>query len=225
MSLKERLKLARSAKGISQKDLAAKIGRNQSAIAALESGRNKESTNIATIAKVLDVDPVWLETGIGNMKIQKDCIAGSLDDAGISGFVQFKRVDLKATMGVGELNNYVQDEVHSIEVSKSWAFKNIGNISNHIAIMTATDNSMAPTIETGDLLFVNLSCKCHKEDGIYIIDTPKGWKIRRLQTMINGDLQIISDNKKYVTELIPMSKRKTINIFAKVQAAWSHQTL
>lgn len=72
MSLKERLKLARSAKGISQKDLAAKIGRNQSAIAALESGRNKESTNIATIAKVLDVDPVWLETGIGNMKIQKD---------------------------------------------------------------------------------------------------------------------------------------------------------
>ena len=91
--------------------------------------------------------------------------------------------------------------------------------------MTAIDNSMAPTIETGDLLFVNLSCNCHKEDGIYIIDTPKGWKIRRLQTMINGDLQIISDNKKYVTELIPMSKRKTINIFAKVQAAWSHQTL
>lgn len=148
-----------------------------------------------------------------------------MDDAEISGFVQFKRVDLKATMGVGEVNNYVQDEVHSIEVSKSWAFKNIENISNHIAIMTATDNSMAPTIETGDLLFVNLSCKCHKGDGIYIIDTHKGWKIRRLQTMINGDLQIISDNKKYVTELIPMSKRKTTIIFAEVQAAWSHQTL
>lgn len=225
MNLKERLKLARSAKGISQKDLAAKIGRNQSAIAALESGRNKESTNIATIAKVLDVDPVWLETGIGNMKTQKDYIASSFDKAEISGFVQFKQVDLKTTMGIGELNNYAQNEVQSIKVSESWALKKIGNISNHIAIMTATDNSLAPTIETGDLLFVNLSCKCHKGDGIYIIDTPKGLKIRHLQTMINGDLQIISDNKKYVTKLIPMSKRKTIIIFAKVQAAWSYQTL
>lgn len=94
--LNERLKKARLEKGISQKELATRIGRSQSAIAALESGRNKESTNIATIAQVLGVDPVWLETGNGQMKNAYKSDEMIYENQARNGYIQFKQIDLSA---------------------------------------------------------------------------------------------------------------------------------
>ena len=224
MGLKQRLKAARLNKGISQKDLAAKIGRNQSAIAALESGRNKESTNIATIAKVLGVDPVWLETGLGEMLPKKDGISDSAT-AAQDGYIQFKQINIKAAAGLGKFSDPAENDVRVIEVSEKWARKNIGNNFKDISIITASGDSMQPTFEDGDLLFVNVAIKHHRGDGVYVIDTPNGLRVKRLQTTISGDLKIISDNKKYDPELIPFSDLDTIHICGKVEAAWSLQVL
>lgn len=64
-TLQERLKFARAKKGLSQASLAKSIGKSQSSIAAIEAGRNKETTNIASLAMALGVNAVWLETGKG----------------------------------------------------------------------------------------------------------------------------------------------------------------
>ena len=66
-TLKDRLIYAREQKGISQEQLGKAINKSQSAIAALETERNQGSTNIAKIAEVLGVSPMWLETGQGEM--------------------------------------------------------------------------------------------------------------------------------------------------------------
>lgn len=66
-TLAERLKKIRNERGVSQAKLAKLTKQSQSAIAALESGRNQESTAIAKMAEVLGVSAIWLETGKGNV--------------------------------------------------------------------------------------------------------------------------------------------------------------
>lgn len=67
-TLQERLIHARKQKKMSQAELGAAIGKSQSSIAALETGRNKASTDIAKIANALGVSAIWLDTGQGEMR-------------------------------------------------------------------------------------------------------------------------------------------------------------
>lgn len=214
--LNERLKKARLEKGISQKELATRIGRSQSAIAALESGRNKESTNIATIAQVLGVDPVWLETGNGQMKNTYKSDEMIYENQARNGFIQFKKIDLFADS---------ENEIRLVEISEEWVRKNIGNDFKNTFIITAPDDSMYPTFSNGDLLFVNIAIKCHRGDGVYLIATPKSLLVKRIQATICGDLKIISDNKNYAQEIISPAKLKSIHIYGKIEAAFAFKTL
>ncbi|MBJ9709855.1 XRE family transcriptional regulator [Burkholderia gladioli] len=62
-TLADRLKEARSDKDLSQEELAALSGVSQSTIAHVESGRNKGSKHLLTLARALDVRPEWLGSG------------------------------------------------------------------------------------------------------------------------------------------------------------------
>ena len=214
--LNERLKKARLEKGISQKELATRIGRSQSAIAALESGRNKESTSIASIAQVLGVDPVWLETGNGQMKNAYKSDEMIYENQARNGFIQFKKIDLFADY---------ENEIRLVEISEKWVRKNIGNDFKNTFIITAPDDSMYPTFSNGDLLFVNIAIKCHRGDGVYLIATPKSLLVKRIQATICGDLKIISDNKNYAQEIISPAKLKSIHIYGKIEAAFAFKTM
>lgn len=214
--LNERLKKARLEKGISQKELATRIGRAQSAIAALESGRNKESTNIATIAQVLGVDPVWLETGNGQIKNVYKSDEMIYENQARNGYIQFKQIDLSADS---------ENEIRLVEISEEWVRKNIGDDFKNTFIITAPDDSMYPTFSNGDLLFVNIAIKCHRGDGVYLIATPKSLLVKRIQATICGDLKIISDNKNYAQEIISPAKLKSIHIYGKIEAAFAFKTL
>lgn len=65
-TLAERLKEARSDKGLSQTALAKLVGIGQATVASIENGRNRGSTYITKIARVLNVSPEWLADGIGD---------------------------------------------------------------------------------------------------------------------------------------------------------------
>jgi transcriptional regulator with XRE-family HTH domain len=63
--LKDRLKEARSEAKLTQQALGQRVGVPQSTIGALETGEHKTARNIAEIAAVLGVEPLWLSTGKG----------------------------------------------------------------------------------------------------------------------------------------------------------------
>jgi len=65
MSIGSRIREARKARGISQKELADKIGIRQPSLSQLETGESQGTTYLARIASVLGVNPLWLETGKG----------------------------------------------------------------------------------------------------------------------------------------------------------------
>jgi transcriptional regulator with XRE-family HTH domain len=66
--LASRLKKARADAGVSQAELAKRIGAGQSTIASIENGRNNGSGRLVDIAKALKVRREWLASGEGNMR-------------------------------------------------------------------------------------------------------------------------------------------------------------
>lgn len=69
-TLADRLKFALARKGISQSELARRIGIKPQAIQYLCSGRGHKSGYIAEIARELEIRPHWLATGQGPMEAE-----------------------------------------------------------------------------------------------------------------------------------------------------------
>ena len=67
MNLSERVKQARNHAGLTQKELADKVGIAQTAISQLESGKTQRSTYLFQIADACGVSAVWLAAGVGGM--------------------------------------------------------------------------------------------------------------------------------------------------------------
>jgi transcriptional regulator with XRE-family HTH domain len=78
MSIGSRIKETRKFRGMSQKDLAAKIGIKQPSLSELETGESTGTTYLARIASVLGVNPLWLETGKGSRDAADAPASGSM---------------------------------------------------------------------------------------------------------------------------------------------------
>ncbi len=65
-TLAQRLKLARTKRGMTQTALAKRAGVNQSDVSKVERGDVLKSTSITRLARELGVDAWWLETGEGD---------------------------------------------------------------------------------------------------------------------------------------------------------------
>ncbi|PIT10783.1 hypothetical protein BGI40_03740 [Snodgrassella communis] len=105
-----------------------------------------------------------------------------------------------------------------VEVSEKWARNNIGNNLKSISIITASGDSMQPTFNSGDWLFVDQAINFYEEDGVYVFMSSSGLKVKRLQKFVSGELKIISDNQKYKSEVLKDNELNSIKICGKVVA-------
>ncbi|MEZ1955341.1 MULTISPECIES: XRE family transcriptional regulator [Pseudomonas] len=67
MNYSQRLKAARKQSGLTQAGLARLVGIDQTSISNLERGKSQGSSHTVAIAKACGVNPLWLETGEGDM--------------------------------------------------------------------------------------------------------------------------------------------------------------
>ena len=68
MSIGKRVREARKEAGLTQKQLADKVGVSQAALSELENGDSYGTTRLAAMASVLNVSALWLETGRGQKR-------------------------------------------------------------------------------------------------------------------------------------------------------------
>jgi transcriptional regulator with XRE-family HTH domain len=66
MKIGQRIREARKAAGMTQDQLATKVGMKQNSISELEKGDSAGTTNVAKFAQALRVNALWLETGMGD---------------------------------------------------------------------------------------------------------------------------------------------------------------
>ncbi|MBF0339742.1 MAG: helix-turn-helix transcriptional regulator [Magnetococcales bacterium] len=68
-TLSDRVQAARKFAGLTQKQLADRVEISQTAVHKLECGRSRSSRRTVSIALTCGVDPIWLDTGRGEMSL------------------------------------------------------------------------------------------------------------------------------------------------------------
>jgi len=86
------------------------------------------------------------------------------------------------------------------------------NIKN-IEAINVTGDSMEPTLNNGNIIFIDKTKQDVSKDGIYAFVNENGLFVKRMQRRIDGSLDIISDNKEYPMQI---AEKSDINILGKV---------
>lgn len=196
MEYKERIKKARAYAGLKQDQLADAVGVKQASISDLETGKSQSSSYSASIAKACGVDPVWLETGKGDMiSISSGKTSESLGLYAPSDkdYALIRQYSATGECGNGYLNDHV-------ELSDGLAFKRdwlarIGAKPENLAVIYAAGSSMEPYIFDGDVVLFDTSETQPKHGQVYVVRRPDcSVSIKRLVQQLSGDWVIKSDN-------------------------------
>jgi hypothetical protein len=74
--------------------------------------------------------------------------------------------------------------------------------TKEIEAINVDGESMEPTLKNGSIVFVDRTKKDINKDGIFIVSTPGGLFIKRLNRRVDGSIELISDNELYSPELL-----------------------
>jgi phage repressor protein C with HTH and peptisase S24 domain len=206
MKFGERLREARTYLGLTQKELAGKLGFQWHKIKDIESEKLKLTPKIAQdIENFYSISGWWLLTGKGNMLVEENNSSSKEPPTNLISITYFK--DTYAAAGAGALNYDEAPIVMAFE--KEFLIEKLGITSfKHLHIINAIGDSMYPTIQTGELLFVNPfenENTLIRDTDIYVINTASGVLVKRIKVLdpINRKYALVSDNPKH--DDIPLS--------------------
>lgn len=107
-----------------------------------------------------------------------------------------------------------EDNYESLELPEY--FLNIlggkDNIKNIEAINVIGD-SMEPTLNSNNIIFVDKTKNDISKDGVYAFTTNHGLFVKRVQKRVDGLLDIVSDNKDYPLQVLDKNE---LNVLGKV---------
>ncbi|WP_313328102.1 XRE family transcriptional regulator [Enterobacter oligotrophicus] len=207
-TLSDRIQKAMADAGLTQAELAMKVGVSQPAIWRLVAGKTNTTRKLVEIAHALGVSPEWLSTGQPPTPHKQGYVIENLHDKEARNSADIFRVevlDLSVSAGPGTfmLSEFVE-VLHAIEFTTEHARHLFGNRSeDDVKVMTVSGDSMASTFNSGDRVFVDISVRHFLTDGVYVFVFGKTFHLKRLQ-MQGNRLAVLSDNpayeKWYITE-------------------------
>lgn len=86
------------------------------------------------------------------------------------------------------------------------------NVKN-IEAINVTGDSMEPTLNNGNIIFIDKTKQNVNKDGIYAFINENGLFVKRIQIRVDGGLDVISDNKEYPMQIV---NKEGINVLGKV---------
>ncbi|WP_424411428.1 XRE family transcriptional regulator [Pasteurella sp. PK-2025] len=181
-------------KGISQAELARRIGIKQPSVYKILSGETRNPTKILEIATALGVDPNWLKTGEGSRDTSL-----IVSEPNAEHKLKVDHLSVSAIAGYnGFSNEDYPDIIRSIYFSEMGLLEIIGRRSSEgIYLINIPTDSMAPTINKGDVGFVDVKINSYVGEGIYVFDLNGETYIKRLQRIPTGVIRALSDNPLY----------------------------
>jgi repressor LexA len=206
MTPAERFKEARNYITLTQKELGEKLGFQWHKIKDIEAGKLKVTPDIAEyLENYYSISGWWLLTGKGEMLINSNtsnlCVAKPKSNHNAKSNLELINIsyfkDTYAAAGAGAINYDKAPVVMSFD--KEFLRVQLGiTVFKHLHIIHAIGNSMFPTIQTGEMLFINPfeneDFKIRDKD-IYVISTPNGTLVKRIKIHpIKPIFILISDN-------------------------------
>lgn len=194
-TLSERLTSLMYEKGISQAELARLIGIKQPSVFKILSGETRNPKKILEIAAALNVDPHWLKTGEGDPDPSYRIV--EVSEPQKPNTVRIDILDVEASAGNGAYLSPTEQGLLSQEFDLTFFRQQFGRAdAKHLKLITVKGDSMAPTLESGDLLYVDISENYFAADGLYVFTFDGQTFIKRLQK-VGKEMLVISDNPTY----------------------------
>lgn len=222
-TLAKRIQYIKDVTGWTNADLArkAKVSRT----APTEWLKGKVSKLSAETAMEIDKNTgfsgLWVSTGEGQpFKDDSFKEENPLPD----GYIRYNLLDVRAAAGSGYYNIDDVHTVRQIDVLQEWASRILGPSYKRCHMITATGTSMSPTIEDGDVLFIDPAAEftC---DGVYVIGIDGKTRVKRLQRLSGERLALISDNRLFQTEIFDAAHADEIVIFGRVLHALKNKKI
>jgi phage repressor protein C with HTH and peptisase S24 domain len=207
----ERVKLAFKMSGLSQHQLAEKVGISQPAIQKILSGRSNSSRKLVEIANALDVDLFWLTTGSGEMKkgnINSNAkILGTIEDWDSDTPLDDDEVevpfykDIRLSAGNGFADDIEDYNGYKLRLSKS-TMKRYGIDKNCTVCVVVDGDSMEPVFRDGATVAINLADRHIRDGKIYAINHDGLLRIKILEKLPGNQIKIKSYNSGYDDEIV-----------------------
>ncbi|MBU3014848.1 helix-turn-helix transcriptional regulator [Poseidonibacter lekithochrous] len=117
--------------------------------------------------------------------------------------------DVSVSAGGGAYEN--KDDFESLEVP-AYFIDRLGGKDNlkNIDAINVVGDSMEPTLNDDNIIFLDKTKNDCSRDGIYAFTTVHGLFVKRIQKRVDGHLDIISDNKDYPSQVLNNSDIKII---------------
>lgn len=199
-------------RGLNYSNIAIRLGKNTSYLQKFvkeKSPKRLDENFRKGLAQILGVDEQELTDIPLNAPIVPSHLSGvnMVADKITSAVSSFFKKPLPDTVGIEMLNvsaccgagiDNLSENVVGIWQMPLMDFKAISQSApEFIKIVKAVGDSMAPTINDGDFVFVDVSNQSMGSDGVYCLSSETGLSIKRLQNNFNGEIIIKSDNKDY----------------------------
>ena len=114
-----------------------------------------------------------------------------------------------------------EDNFESLELPRYFVNMLGGNENlKNIDAINVIGDSMEPTLNSDNIIFIDKTKNDVSRDGIYAFTTIHGLFVKRIQKRVDGKLDIISDNKDYLSQILDKNELqilgKVISSFGKI---------
>ena len=206
----KRIKQAREKAGLSQEELSKKLKIGKRTLIDYEKGVSEpKPSTLLKIAEICNTDAGWLLTGKNNLNFQTNKVKDTPNKKIEVEFIEQKNTENKieipyypetfAAAGAGAYN--YEEAPKSITFTKEFLEDLLElTIFKGLHIINAIGDSMSPTIESGDKLFIlpfEIENFKVREGGIYVISCNFGVLVKRIYfNPFKKELILKSDNKE-----------------------------
>lgn len=207
----ERIKKARERSGMNQSELARALGLTPQAVQKWESGGiSPKNFRINQLANLLGTTVAYL---VGDVDIPP------MEEKNLPG-LKIKMLANKASMGIGD-DELSEDVIGGeIVLTRDFVDRLYPARAESLRFIHAYGDSMAPTLNSGDVLLVDTSAKDVKIDGIYVLKAHDRLFVKRVRQRMDGQYEISSDNPTHKTVDV-LNGDNQVSVIGRVVFYWN----
>ena len=206
--LTQRIQEAIEESGKSMSAIAREMGVSPQAVRAWKEGISSPSMDrLDDLARATGKSSEWVHLGIGDKENSQN------------GIISVPLLEVNASAGTGYIN-FSEQVVRRVDFYEDWLLQNVRYTKGaNLDLISASGDSMEPTINSGDILLIDHGINEVLYDSIYVAMVNGELYVKRFQKTPNRTLLMISDNKKYQSfELKPEDE---VRIIGRVVYYWT----
>ncbi len=207
-------------------------GLSSAQLQRLRTGSDTTRKNLIEISKSVGANVLWLATGEGPKllcEIQSPSAPYRADpNCGpvSSDYVQIPKLDIQAAAGTGSVVT-TEEVTDMYSYKKEWLRRELGVPPTDLRIIRVDGESMAPTLRSGELIFVDMRKSNFTGDGVYIVRMGDAIMCKHVQRLPGHVLRVTSENTNYSSFDIKLdeSSNDEVAIVGKVVYALSGRSI